>query len=50
MAEKKPAKKGTHKTAKSNSGSGKPSKLFTDDERAAMREHVQELKAAARRG
>src|SRR5947209_13174240 len=29
---------------------GKASKGFTDDERAAMREHAQELKAAARRG
>jgi uncharacterized protein YdhG (YjbR/CyaY superfamily) len=39
MAEEKPAKKGIQ-----------PSKGFTDDERAAMKEHVQELKAAARRG
>jgi uncharacterized protein YdhG (YjbR/CyaY superfamily) len=28
----------------------KPAKGFTDDERAAMREHAQELKAARRRG
>jgi uncharacterized protein YdhG (YjbR/CyaY superfamily) len=30
--------------------SGKAFKRFTDEERAAMKEHVQELKAAARRG
>ncbi|HEV3214339.1 MAG TPA: DUF1801 domain-containing protein [Vicinamibacterales bacterium] len=30
--------------------SRKASKGFTDEERAAMKEHVQELKAAARRG
>ena len=36
MAERKPAKKGA-------------SKGFTDEERAAMKERVQELKAAARR-
>jgi uncharacterized protein YdhG (YjbR/CyaY superfamily) len=43
MAEKKPAKKGTQKSAKSAKG-------FTDDERAAMRERAQELKAAGRSG
>jgi uncharacterized protein YdhG (YjbR/CyaY superfamily) len=44
------AKKGTQKSAKSTSASGRASKGFTDEERAAMREHAQELKAAARRG
>ena len=39
MAEKKPVEKGTQK-----------SKGFTDEERAAMKERSQELKAAARRG
>ena len=45
-----PAKKGTQKSAKSTTVSGEASKGFTDEERAAMREHAQELKAAARRG
>jgi uncharacterized protein YdhG (YjbR/CyaY superfamily) len=47
MAEKKPAKKGTQKSAKSTTAT---SKGFTDEERAAMRERAQELKAAARPG
>ena len=38
MAERKPAKKGTQKSAKG----------FTDEERAAMKERAQELKAEAR--
>jgi uncharacterized protein YdhG (YjbR/CyaY superfamily) len=50
MAEKKPAKKGTQKSAKSTATLGKASKAFTDEERAAMRERAQELSAAARRG
>jgi len=50
MAEKKPAKKGTQKSAKSTTAIGKASKGFTDEEREAMREHAQELKAAARAG
>ena len=49
MSEKKPtgkrAAKGTQKPT-----TNKASKGFTDEERAAMREHAQELKAAARRG
>ena len=49
MAEKKPAKKGIHKSAGSTTATGKASKGFTDEERAAMRERAQELKAAARR-
>jgi hypothetical protein len=48
MAERKPAKKSTRKSAASTSATGKGSKGFTDDERAAMRERAQELKAAAR--
>ena len=47
MAEKQPAKKGT-RTATSTRG--KASKGFTDEERAAMKERSQELKADARRG
>ena len=50
MAQKKPAKKGTQKSAKSAKATGKASKVFTDEERAAMREYVQERKAAARAG
>ena len=48
MAERKPAKKGTKTSA--TTATGKSSQGFTDEERAAMRERAQELKAAARRG
>ncbi len=44
------AKKGTRKSAKSTSEIGKTSKGFTDNERVAMRERLQELKAEGRRG
>ncbi len=44
------AKRGTRKSAKSTSALGKTSKGFTDDERVAMRERLQELKAEGRRG
>ena len=44
------AKKGAQKSAKSTSAIGKTSKGFTDEERAAMKEHAQELKKAARAG
>jgi uncharacterized protein YdhG (YjbR/CyaY superfamily) len=47
MAQRKPAKKGTQKSAKSTTASGKTSKGFTVEERAAMKERAQELKAAA---
>jgi len=47
MAERKPAKKGTQKSAKSITAKNKKSKGFTDDERAAMKERAQELKAEA---
>jgi uncharacterized protein YdhG (YjbR/CyaY superfamily) len=50
MAEKKPVKKGPQKSARSSTATGEASKGFTDEERAAMRERAQELKAAARRG
>jgi uncharacterized protein YdhG (YjbR/CyaY superfamily) len=44
-------KKGKQKSGKSTTGkASKASKGFTDEERAAMRERAQELKAAARRG
>jgi uncharacterized protein YdhG (YjbR/CyaY superfamily) len=44
------AQKATQKSAKSTTASGKKSKGFTDEERAAMKERAQELKADARRG
>jgi uncharacterized protein YdhG (YjbR/CyaY superfamily) len=50
MAERKPAKKGTQKAAKSTTVSGKRLEGFTDEERAAMRERVQELKAGTHAG
>jgi uncharacterized protein YdhG (YjbR/CyaY superfamily) len=43
----KPAKKGTQTSHKSTTTAGKKPG-FTDEERAAMREHVEELKAAGR--
>src|SRR6266849_845309 len=48
MAERKPVKTGTQRSATRTAG--KASKGFTDEERAAMRERGQELKAAARQG
>jgi uncharacterized protein YdhG (YjbR/CyaY superfamily) len=48
MAERKPAKKGTQKSAQSAIKKGKASKGFSDEERAAMKERAQELKAQAR--
>jgi uncharacterized protein YdhG (YjbR/CyaY superfamily) len=50
MAERKPAKKSTQRSAKSTTAIGKKSKGFTDEERAAMRERAQELNEEARRG
>jgi uncharacterized protein YdhG (YjbR/CyaY superfamily) len=44
MAERKPAKKGTQKSAKSAAGSNETSGRFTAEERAAMKERAQELK------
>jgi uncharacterized protein YdhG (YjbR/CyaY superfamily) len=49
MAEK-PAKNDTQKSARSITQVDKRSKGFTDEERAAMKERAQELKAEARRG
>ncbi len=42
------AKKATQKSTKSATASGKTSKGFTDEERAAMKARAQELKAEAR--
>jgi uncharacterized protein YdhG (YjbR/CyaY superfamily) len=48
MAAKKPAKKDAPKAAKRTAASGKTSKTFTAEERSAMRERAQEMKAARR--
>jgi uncharacterized protein YdhG (YjbR/CyaY superfamily) len=48
LAERKPGEQGTQESAKRTIG--KASKGFTGEERAAMKERAQELKAAARRG
>src|SRR5512134_1042992 len=45
---KSTTKKDTQKSAKSTTATGKTSKGFTDEERAAMKERAQELKAEAR--
>ena len=43
-------KKDTQESARSTTANNKKFKGFTDEERAAMKDHIQELKAAARRG
>jgi uncharacterized protein YdhG (YjbR/CyaY superfamily) len=48
MAERKAAKKGTRQSA--GTTGRKASTGFTEEERAAMREHARELRAEARRG
>ena len=50
MADKKPATTGTQKSSGTTTENDKTSKGFTDEERAAMRERVKEIKAATRRG
>jgi len=47
MAERKPAKTSTQKSANGTTASARTSKGFTDEERAAMKERAKELKAAA---
>ena len=44
------SKKDTQKSAKSTAATNKKFKGFTDEERAAMKEYVQEMKASAQRG
>jgi uncharacterized protein YdhG (YjbR/CyaY superfamily) len=46
----KPAKKGTQKSPKSTTATRRKPTGFTDEERVAMRERLQEVKAEARRG
>ena len=48
MAERKPARKGTKKSAKSTTATNKKSSRFTDEERAAMKARARELKAEER--
>jgi len=50
MAERKPAKKDTQKSARRTTAINKKFKGFTDEERAAMKERVQELKADTAEG
>jgi hypothetical protein len=50
MAERKPAKTGTQRSARTTAAVDKTLEGFTDEERAAMKGRAQELKAAARRG
>ena len=42
MADRRPAKKATQESAKSTTVIAKASRGFTDEEKAAMREHIQE--------
>jgi uncharacterized protein YdhG (YjbR/CyaY superfamily) len=48
MPERKPAKKDTRKSATSTTATGKASKGFTAEEKAAVRERAKELKAEER--
>jgi len=50
MAKRKPLNKGEQKAAKSGTGSGKKQEGFTDEEKSAIRERAQELKAGQRTG
>lgn len=50
MAKRKPAQRAAKKSAGRASATGKTLKGFTDEERAAMKERVQEMKREARRG
>ena len=46
----KPAKKGTERSARASAATKKPPKGFTDEERSAMRERADELKAGSTGG
>jgi hypothetical protein len=50
MAQRKPAKKGLQKPAKSSTAVKKRYEGFTDEEKAAMQDRVKEMKVAGRRG
>jgi len=49
-SDKRTTTKASQKSAKSTTAIGKTFKGFTDEERVAMKERIQELKAAGRRG
>jgi hypothetical protein len=49
MTKRKPAKKATPSSVKRTTAMGKTAESFTVEERAAMRERVQELKATKSR-
>ena len=46
----KPAQKGTKKSAKSNTTNTRSAKAFSDEERAAIRDRVEEMKAREQEG
>ena len=50
MAERKPTKKDTQQSTESSTPTGETFTGLTDEERAAMKQRTQELKAEARRG
>src|SRR6266496_2535814 len=50
MADRKPAKKGTQQSTKGTARADKPAKVFTNEERAAMKDRAQEAKATMRGG
>jgi uncharacterized protein YdhG (YjbR/CyaY superfamily) len=50
MVDRKPARKGAQKPARSSTVTDKASAGFTAEERAAMKDRARELKAEARRG
>ena len=50
MVERKPARKGTKKSAKSTTATNKKASRFTDEERAAMKARARELIAEERAG
>jgi uncharacterized protein YdhG (YjbR/CyaY superfamily) len=50
MVDRKPTRKSTQKSARRSTVTGKASAGFTAEERAAMKERAQELRAEARRG
>jgi hypothetical protein len=50
MTERKPAKKGARRAAKTTNATNEKTTAFTDEERAAMKERAQEMKAGEPRG
>lgn len=50
MAERKPSKKGMRTLSKNTTATGKKPEGFTDEEKSAMRDRLQEMRAGSRRG